>query len=300
MRQPNGKIIDILAAPWAIEPMKLREMTEIYGNRLRDESEEERAARIAAVEAKLGRELDNTPKNYSIEGDGVAVIPVHGVIAKRMNWFMEISGGVSTQLLGRDIRMAVNDPNVHSLILSVDSPGGTVDGTEELANLVHEARNEKAIITHGDGSMFSAAYWIGSSADRIFLSGNTAGAGSIGVVAQHIDYSEYEQKRGIKVTEITAGKYKRVASQHAPLTAEGRATIQAQLDHIYKVFVDTVARNRRTSSDDVLDRMADGRIFLGKQAKESGLVDGFATLEDLVGMLDSERAARTRSRSIGG
>jgi len=294
MRKLNGKIVDVLAAPWAIEPAKLREITEIYSARLMGDPLD-----IEAIEAKLGREMGNEPQGYDIIG-GVGIVPIHGVMAKRMNLFMEISGGASMQMIGRDFRAAMNDDRVHGIILDIDSPGGTVDGTEDLGSLVASARGTKPIVTYGNGSMFSAAYWVGSAADRIFLSGATAGAGSIGVVTQHIDYSQYEKNRGIKVTEITAGKYKRIASAHEPLTPEGRATIQGQLDHLYRVFVDTVARNRRTTSDDVLDRMADGRIFIGQQAKDAGLVDGFSNLEDLVGRLDGERAATIRSTSYGG
>jgi len=86
----------------------------------------------------------------------------------------------------------------------------------------------------------------------------------------------------VTVTEITAGKYKRIASEHAPLSEEGRQTIQDQVDAIYSVFVDAVAKNRGVSADSVLKNMADGRMFIGKQAVQAGLVDGIATMDQVI------------------
>src|SRR3990167_8876447 len=115
------KILDILAAPWAIDPTKLIELQSIYATHMRGDKID-----IAAVEARLGRPLANEPKAYDIV-DGVAVLPIEGVIAKRMNLFSQISGGTSTQLAANSLRAVLADPAVHSIILSIDSPGGTVD-----------------------------------------------------------------------------------------------------------------------------------------------------------------------------
>jgi signal peptide peptidase SppA len=181
------------------------------------------------------------------------------------------------------------------VLLYVDSPGGTVDGTQALADLIFNARGKKPIVAIADGMAASAAYWIGSAADKFFISGDTTLTGSIGVVAQHTDISTAEEKRGIKVTEITAGKYKRIASEHAPLTDEGRASIQERVDHLYSVFVDNVARNRGVSSDLVASDMADGKLFVGKQAIKAGLVDGVSTPEAAIASL----AAKYDSKRIG-
>jgi len=130
--------------------------------------------------------------------------------------------------------------------------------------------------------MASAAYWIGSAADSLFISGPTAQVGSIGIIATHIDKSQANANQGIKVTEITAGKYKGLGSSHAPLNQASRDGIQAQVDYLYGVFVDTVAAYRGISTDTVLSDMADGRVFIGNQAIEAGLADGTATLVELI------------------
>lgn len=286
------KLLDVLTAPWAIEPAKLLEIQAIYATHLRGDKID-----IAAIEAKLGRPLANEPKAYDII-DGVAVISLEGVIAKRANLFSQISGGVSTELIGRDFKSALNDPAVHSIILSIDSPGGTVDGTISLADLV--AGSTKPVVSLASGTMASAAYWIGSAADSIYITDATTIVGSIGVVSTHTDVSKAQATQGIKTTEIAAGKYKRIASSYEPLTKEGRQTIQDQVDYTYALFVDAVAKQRGVTTDKVLSDMADGRIFIGQQAIDAGLVDGVSTLDALVQQLNSDRTNGSSPGRLGG
>lgn len=274
------RIIDILHSPWAIKPERLVEISEIYSRHLRGEKISRETLHL--IEAQIGKPLQNKPHGFDVV-QGIAVLPVEGVLSKRMNLFTQISGGTSTELLARDLRAALDDPGVTGIILSVDSPGGTVDGTQELADMIHAARGVKPIVTHSGGMMASAAYWVGSAADSVWISGDTVDVGSIGVVTSHTDYSKREEMLGIKVTEITAGQYKRIASEHAPLTESGRAYIQEQLDHIYEVFLTDVGRNRGgLSAKQVHDQMADGRIFIGKKAVSAGLADGVSGLSGLI------------------
>lgn len=273
------RLIDIVCGPWAITPEMLLEIQGIYATHIRGEK-----INIPDIEAKLGRKLDNRYETFQII-DGVAIIPIDGVIAKRMNLFSQISGGASTELIKRDIEQALNDPAVKAIILLVDSPGGTVDGTSELADFIYNSRNQKPIVAFSDGMVASAAYWIASAAESIYISGDTNMIGSIGVVAAHRDLSKREEMMGVKTTEITAGKYKRISSQYAALTEEGRADIQDKVDYLYGAFVTDVARYRGTSVDDVLSRMADGRVFTGKQSITAGLVDGVSSLDDLIEQL---------------
>lgn len=274
------KVIDVLDSPWAIIPEKLAEIREIYATHLRGEKID-----IAAVEARIGKPLNNGHEGYSVSG-GTAIIPIDGVISKKMNLFTQISGGASTQLIQQDLAEAMDDPEVHSILLAIDSPGGTVDGTQALADQVFAARGKKPIVALADGMMASAAYWIGSAADEVYTSGDTTAVGSIGVVAQHTDYSQREHAAGIKVTEIAAGKYKRIVSDHEPLSVEGRASIQEKVDHLYSVFVENVARHRGVDPEKVAGKMADGKLFLGKQAVKVGLVDGVSTQAAIVARLN--------------
>ena len=179
------------------------------------------------------------------------------------------------------------DPKVRGILLNIDSPGGGIDGTADLAGMIHSARGEKPVVAFTDGVMASAAYWIGSAADAVYISGDTPQVGSIGVVAAHMDISKAEEMMGVKTTEITAGKYKRIASRHAPLSQEGRQTMQEMVDYVYSAFVGDVAKHRGVSEEQVLEQMADGRIFFGRQAVNAGLVDGVSTMEELIGKLSA-------------
>ena len=279
------KLIDIVNGAWAIEPAMLNEIRGIYATHLRGEK-----INLAAIEASLGRSLKNGSHGYEVV-DGVAVIPVIGVTAKKMNMFADISGGASTELIGRDIRAAINDPAVKSIILHIDSPGGTVDGTQALANIIAEARTKKPMATLGDGVLCSAGYWYGSATGEVYIADDTTRVGSIGVVTGHRDISGWEEKQGLKTTEITAGKYKRITSAYAPLSADGRDSLQADVDYIYSLFVDAVSANRGVDVDTVLQNMADGRVFTGKAAITAGLVDGVSTLPQMIERMKSRTIA---------
>lgn len=274
------KLLDVLNAPWAILPEKKREIDEIYATHLRGEKID-----LKAIEATLGRPLNNPKTSYDVI-DGVAVIDVEGVIAKKMNLFTAISGGVSTELLGKTFQAALEDPAVSAILLVVDSPGGSVDGPPALADAIYAARDRKPVVALADGMMASAAYWIGAAATQIFAASRTTVVGSIGVVATHLDVSGAEALRGVKTTEIVSGKYKRIASQYGPLSVEGRQSIQDQTDFLYSVFLDAITKFRgAASSEAVHAEMADGQLFFADQGVDHGLIDGIATCDELIARL---------------
>ena len=285
------RLIDIVTGPWAITPEMLVEIQNIYCIHLRGPKISE--SYVKAVEEKNGQPLENKQLPYEVNTQGVAVINAIGVIGKRMNLMTRISGGVSTEMLGKDILQALDDPNVKSIILNVDSPGGTVDGTQELANMIYDNRDRKPIVTFSDGMIASAAYWIASATDKVFISGDTNFIGSIGVVARHVDVSKLEEKAGIKTTEITAGKYKRISSEYEPLSKDGQADIQSKVDYIYSVMVTDIAKFRGVPVETVLKDMADGKIFIGNQAIDADLVDGKMSMVSLIEMM-----GKTPARSL--
>jgi signal peptide peptidase SppA len=273
------KLLDVVNAPWAILPDRLFEIQAVYATHLRGDKID-----LKGLEERLGEPLNSVHEEIEIIG-GVAVIPIHGVIGKRMNLFSKISGGASTELVKRDIQIALDDGAVASIVLDIDSPGGSVDGIQELARFIFNARSEKPIVALANGMMASAAYWIGAAAHEIHISDGTAMVGSIGVVAGHVDVSKAHEMMGIKATEIVAGRFKRITSELAPLSESGRAEIQEHVDFIYSVFVKDVAAFRGVPVETVLENMADGRIFIGTQAVDAGLVDGVATRDQLIAEL---------------
>lgn len=281
----SHRLIELLNQPWAIVPAKLIEIQDIYYAHLRGER-----ADIAALEAAAGRSFDNEQQGYTIE-DGVAVVPLQGVLSKRANMFQQVSGGASHQLFARDMRNALADPAVNAILVEIDSPGGSADGTQLAAQAVRAARGVKPVATLADGTMASAAYWIGAFADEVYAVDSGTQLGSIGVVATHVDVSRAEQMAGRKTTEIYAGQYKRIASSYAPLTEPGRASLQEMVDNLYGIFVQNVADARGRSVDTVLSSMADGKLFMGHQAVSAGLADGIASRDEILDAL-RKRAQR--------
>jgi signal peptide peptidase SppA len=284
-------LLDLILSPWAIEADMLAEIQAIYATHLRGEKID-----IGAVEARLGRPLANEQQQYSVREGGVAVLPVEGVIAPKANLFTRVSGGTSAQILQQQLESAMADSRVKSIVLAIDSPGGSVYGTPEFAASVQAYAQEKPIVALSDATMASAAYWIGSAANAAFVTGPTVRVGSIGVIATH----QFNPSAAAGRTEITAGRYKNIATDAAPLSAEGRAYIQGHVDHLYTVFVDHVAQHRGVSTAQVLEHMADGRVFIGQQAIDAGLVDGISSLDALAEQLatDPQRYARRRVAKI--
>ena len=269
------KLLDLLMSAWAILPEQLIEIQAIYAAHLRGDK-----INIEAIEARLGRPLANEQQDYQIRQGGVAVLALDGVMAPKANLFTRISGGISTQMATQQLESATVDPRVTATVLALDSPGGSVFGTPEFGAAVFELAKIKPIVTVSEATLASAAYWVGSAANAVYVSGPTVQVGSIGVVSTH-NYDP-ANARGV-TTEITAGKYKRITS--GPLSKEGKAYMQDQVDHLYSVFVDAVASQRGTTADAVLEHMADGKVFIGQQALDHGLIDGFATVDSMVEQL---------------
>lgn len=278
-------LLDIITAPWAITPVMLAEITEIYNTHLRGDKINLDALR------EQGIELNSKPVAYEVV-NGVALISASGVMAKKMNLFSQISGGISSQVLGNTIIEAIEDTAVNAIVLDLDSPGGAVDGTAELAELIDRVAAEKPILVYSDGLLASAAYWVAAAADEIFISSENVAVGSIGVIAQHVDVSEAKKKQGITVTEVVAGRYKAIGSENKPLDDEARAVIQARVDRTYRVFIENVARFRGVDPIQVHEQMGDGRVFMGSEAVERGLVDGVATLSETIERAADSAAAR--------
>lgn len=284
-----SQLFSIVCGPWAILPATYSIIHEICARHLRGER-----LTSSEIEARIGRKHE--PMDGREVPSDVALIEISGVLAKRMNLLGAISGGTSLEIMRNQFQSAVDDPSIKSILLYVDSPGGSVDGTQEFASLIHSARGKKPITAWSDGEIASAAYWIAAAADEIYLSTGTVDVGSIGVVATHVDQSAREEQEGLKVTEIVAGKYKRIASSHAPLSKSGRDEIQSRVDYIYSLFVSDVAKFRGVSEEEVLENMADGRIFIGQQAVDAGLVDGMRSFDETIEHLRSRTSDQQSNR----
>jgi len=272
------RLLDLLNSPWAILESRLAEI-----ERRVTATDPERLTSEASARLDSRRVAELRVQS------GVAVLDIRGVLGKRQDAdFFD----TSMEQVGLDFAAAVRDPAIRAVILHVDSPGGTVDGTLELARMVREARGVKPIVSLADGFMTSAAYWIGSAADKVMVVGQTTTLGSIGVIGTHFDLSGLAEKFGIRITHITAGKFKAVGSPFKPLDSMGMEMLQGRVNDLYSIFLSDVARQRGASLERVRTDMADARLFLGQQAIDAGLADGFATLDSLIAQLSGTSSSR--------
>lgn len=259
------------ARPWAVKEAMLQTMSEIVSRHVRGEK-----LSIEEIEARIGEGKQAQPAYQVI--DGKAIVPICGVISKRMSMLSRVSGGCSTREVRSGIQEALKDPNVKEIYLDVDSPGGSVDGTPELADFILSCRGKKPITAFANGQMCSAAYWIGSAADRIVATRSTE-VGSIGVYSVISDYTVQNHNEGIKTEVIKAGRYKASGHPDKPMTAEDRNVIQEEINAYYDLFVEAVAQNRGISLEEA-QALADGRVHIGQKAMEAGLIDEIGELEE--------------------
>ena len=266
--------------PWAMDPTHLA----TFAGVLRRWSAGEPASpeAMATVEAAKSARAARAQSAASV-GGGIAVLPLYGVMSQRASMVddMSGSGGTSTQAFTSALRAAVDDDTVGGIIIDIDSPGGSVFGTGELAAEILAARGRKPIYGYVNSLCASAAYWTGSQCSQLFM---TAGgqAGSIGVYMQHVDESGALEMEGYKCDFISAGKYKVEGNSMGPLQDDARAFLQSQVDAYYASFTSAVAKGRGAAIGAVRDGMGQGRCLLASDAMAAGMVDGICTFDDVV------------------
>lgn len=264
---------------WAILPEKLAAISELVALKAagRALTEADVALRIGAASRPVGR----------VEGS-VAVLPLWGVVAQRLNLLDAMSGGTSTEQFAAAFRQALADPNIGGIVITVDSPGGSVYGVPELAAEILRARGQKSVVAVADSLMASAAYWIGSAAEQLYV---TPGGevGSIGILTGHADMSQALANEGVTISLISAGKYKTEGNPYGPLTDEARAAIQARVDEYYGMFVGAVAKGRGVPASQVRNGFGEGRLVGADAAERMGMVDGIKTLDQVLTEMTSGR-----------
>ena len=227
---------------------------------------------------------------------GIAVIPIHGSLVRRTSGLEADSGLTSYQSVQHMLEMARDDSAVEALLLDIDSPGGESSGVFDLADKIRTIGLQKPVWAVANDMAFSAAYALASAAQKVYVS-RTGGVGSIGVIAMHVDQSVKDAQDGLHYTAVYAGSRKNDLSPHGPMTTEAQRFLQGEVDRVYGLFVDTVARHRGLSSNAVRDTEAG--LFFGKDAVRAGLADAVGTLDDALLALN-ESLAPTLSVSTRG
>lgn len=276
---------EVFGKPWAILPEKLQTICAVLRIRAAGEevSEEEVKAHIGAG-----------PKPRKSTPGNVAVIPVYGVISRRMNMFSEFSGGTSIEMLQSSFRAAMADSTVKAIVMDFDSPGGSVGGVPEFADEIFAARKDKRIVAQVDTMAASAAYWLASQCSEIAVT-PSGGVGSIGVFAEHEDISKAMEEQGVKVTLVSAGKYKVDGNPYEQLSDTARANLQETVDSFYGMFTKAVANGRGVSPAEVRGGFGEGRMVLATLAVKSGMADRVATMDETLSRLGVSNAAPAKS-----
>ena len=181
----------------------------------------------------------------------------------------------------------MDDPSVRGVILDVDSPGGEVGGLFDLVDQIRaiKAGTDKPLWAVANESALSAAYAIASTADRLYVT-QTGEVGSVGVVAVHVDESAADAKAGLAWTFVFAGESKVDGNAHEPLSARARATIQADVDHLYAQLCGLVATNRGLTNETV--RGTNAAVYRGELAIRAGLADRLGTLDLAIAEMAAE------------
>lgn len=215
---------------------------------------------------------------YSIQ-NGTAIINVFGSLVQRASGAEAESGLTSYQQLSRELAMALEDADAQRMLFLVDSPGGEAAGVWDFVDQIAAAKKKKPTMALIDGMGASAAYAIASAAEQLYVTqGSTAG--SIGVIASHVDQSKFDEKMGVTITHIFAGAHKADFSPHAPLTDGALAEIEKLVNDAYTLFVEKVSMARGLTAEAV--RNTEARLFTTAEAEQRGLINGVRTFAQLI------------------
>lgn len=267
-----------MESPWAILPQKLAALEAIVARHAAGE-------KLTAEEIQAA--INGAPRPEQRFSGNVAVLPLFGTIVPRAELMSEMSGATSAEKFSKEFDKLLNDASVGAIVLDVNSPGGQARGVQEISDKVYAARGKKPIVAVANHLAASAAYWIASAADELVVT-PSGEVGSIGVFAAHEDFSKALDQEGVKVSLISAGKFKVEGNPYEPLGDEARAAIQQKVDEVYQEFVAAISRNRGANPDQVRNGFGEGRTVKASQAVEYGMADRVATLEEVITHLSSE------------
>lgn len=205
-------------------------------------------------------------KNVPI-GDKIALVRIEGPIIDSKNAIEEIKD-------------YTKDSSIKAIVLRIDSPGGAVAPSQEIYEEVRKAASKKPVVVSMGSVAASGGYYIASPATRIIANPGTL-TGSIGVIMEIPNIEGLMNKVGIKTEVIKSGRHKDIASVFRGRSKEEREILQAVLDDVHEQFIMAVAEGRKMIPDDVR-KIADGRVFTGRQAMKIGLVDELGNIEDAI------------------
>lgn len=272
--------IDEYAGPWLISVEHFAAI--LQGVKLMDM----RAHIEEKLEPRAAAEI-----NQAANGLNVAVVNVSGLLMKGRSSM----GGTSTIDIRRDIRQAANNPDVAAIMLRIDSPGGTVAGTSDLAAEIQAAKKIKPVHAHIEDLGASAAYWAASQADRITANSPTALIGSIGTLQVVYDQSAAAEQQGVKTFLFATGPLKGMGTPGTKVTQEHVDHVQQLVDSIQTSFDAAVKKGRGLSSAE-LAAVRHGGVFTATAALDAKLIDAIQPMGKSINDLSRSLADSGRGR----
>lgn len=239
---------------------------------------------LASIDFKALSRYDNDDSEaaYTVE-NGVATIDVRGLLVPETSSDYRSWGVTGYANLADYIQQANDDYAVTSIVLDIDSGGGYVAGLDGITESIYQSA--KPIETFVSGDMYSAAYWLGASTNKVTAS-KQSGIGSIGVYVVHTEESGWLERYGEKVSLFRSGKWKAAFNSFMPLTADEQTRLQEGVDESASIFFNHVAAQRNVDAKTV--KGWEGDVFTAVKAKELGLIDAIA---------DSVAASRSTKQS---
>jgi capsid assembly protease len=284
---------------WLIRPDKLDAIMSLLENRAAGIQTDANTLRAFAIDNQDKRQT----RYYTANGECVAalpakttsrapkaigVLPILGSIVQRGSMFTEASGTASTDTIGRQFNDMLKSEQVGTILLEVDSPGGTVNGINDLADKIQQARGIKPIVAIANEEAASAAYWLASAASEIVVT-RSGNVGSIGAYAMHIDQSALNESLGVKPRYIAYGRYKTEGNPDEPLSDEAEAEIRKRVNRYGVMFEEAIAANRGVTLATVRESYGQGRMLDADAAKKAGMVDRVESFEAVIARLLSDR-----------
>lgn len=235
-------------------------------------------------------------KPYRMVADGIAEVRIEGVLSKRQDLFRWL--GLSEQQtlpeMAAAVRAAAADADVRGILLYVDSPGGSVLGTLEVAQAVAAARAAKPVHAYGRDECASCAYWIASQASRLTCNA-VAHVGAIGIYSVLVDASALNEAMGLRFVVIKSGEFKGAGNPNVELTDEQQAYFLGRIQDCTTQFKADIVAGRPGLAQSI-ETLADGRCHIGQKAVAAGLADGVGTYQEALAALVAEVGAATQTR----
>lgn len=279
-------------------------MSDIYwcGDELTLEAVQSAQARVPemiAARMKSGSDsgMPEMPSMYKRHGT-VGVIDISGPLVAGDAGYMRFFGITGYDNIRSALMEGVKDKDAKSLMLNINSGGGSVNGVSDTGRFIKSVAQIKPVTAYADTAA-SAAYWLGSASSHI-TAAETGTVGSIGVLRVHSEHSKADAQEGITTTILRAGRYKALMNPVEPLSEDARAQADVMLQDLYKSFVSMVAENRGVSYKVAHEKMADGREFMGQRGLEVGLIDKVGTYEEALAHAASMHISVNRSSSATG